>query len=108
MVCYLVCFRKASPNAHSFYDGLPWFFNPNGKTDELTFKRIVEPFWVMLAGLALCALNLPLGIYLVGGAISMNLVNSIAHTMDRRRELDLHDAVFEQERLAEAFRRRRN
>jgi hypothetical protein len=108
MVCYLMYFRRASANAHSFYDGTPRFFNPNGTMGELTFKRMVEPFLVMLAGLATSVLNLPLGMYLVGGAISMNFVNSMAHTMDRRRELDLHDAVFEQERLAEAFRRRRN
>jgi hypothetical protein len=99
----LVQSRQNSP-VHSRYSGEPilWRFFP--RLSEERVKQCVEPPVVFAAGLLLCAVSEPLGVYLMIAAACMFFIVSANIAWWRQRSIDLHDSVIEQQQIAERFR----
>jgi hypothetical protein len=65
---------------------------------------VIEPSGVFLVGLDLAHWNWPLGLYLMFNAFCMFWSNIISIRFERRRAMDLQDAVLEQQASAQALR----
>jgi hypothetical protein len=91
---------------HSYYDGKPVLkrFFPRLKCSEITFKRWIEPFLVLGAGLLWARGNEPIGTYLMLCGASIACLTHMSQVQDEVRLNDLNDSVIEQRTLAERFR----
>ena len=91
---------------HSYYDGEPLLkrFFPRLKCSEITFKRWIEPFLVLGAGLLWAKGNEPIGTYLMLCAASMAYLAHASIVVEQNRLHDLNDSVIDQRTLAERFR----
>jgi hypothetical protein len=98
--------RRRGEVYHSRYTGWPSVVGPKAKFSEMTAKRFVEPGFVLAFGLTLREIlgEQPLGTYLIIGSVCLYLSVHLTTTVDRAREMDLNDAVIEQEFIAERFR----
>lgn len=104
-----LCIRKREQRGevqHSYYDGIPLLrvFFPFLKCSEVTFKRWVEPFLVLGAGLLWAESSEPIGTYLMLCAASMAYLAHACIVVEQNRLHDLNDAVIDQRALAERFR----
>jgi hypothetical protein len=78
---------------------------PKTKFSELTCKRFVEPVYVLLVGWTLWLLNeAPLGSYLMLAAVCLLVSVNASIAFDNIRVMNMHDAVIDQELIAERFR----
>ena len=91
---------------HSYYDGEPLLkrFFPRLRCSEITFKRWIEPFLVLGAGLLWAEGNEPIGTYLMLCAASMAYLAHASIFVEQNRVHDLNDSVIDQLTLAERFR----
>lgn len=101
--------RRRGEVYHSRYTGWPSVVGPKTKFSERTAKRYVEPGFVLAFGLTLRGFwgEMPLGTYLVIGSVFLFLSVQLSATVTRAQEMDLNDAVIEQEYIAEQFRETR-
>lgn len=101
--------QAASPSArrcHSQYNGFPWLMRFTWCESEVDFKRFWEPLIVFLTGFLVSAINLPLGSFLIWGAICMFIRGSIVNAYNQMRLDDARDAMIEQEVFAEQLNSR--
>jgi hypothetical protein len=89
---------------HTRYNGWPRFLPQRLGRFERSFKIVIEPNAVFLVGLDLAHWNWPLGLYLMFNAFCMFWSNIISIRFERRRAMDLQDAVLEQQASAQALR----
>jgi hypothetical protein len=89
---------------HSRYNGFPYLLPARLARFERSFKLIVEPSLVLVAGLKLWSWNMPLGVYVCFNAACMCWGNLINWRFDGRRQLDVRDAMIEQRINAQSLR----
>ena len=99
-----ICGRSSG---HSYYNGTPIVCRLFKNLPEDQAKQRVEPVLVISSGLLCLVWNQPLGCYLIGGAIALLMSEGVAGMVKRQRVLDMHDAIIEQQLLAEQFRKQR-
>jgi hypothetical protein len=101
--------RRRGEVYHSRYTGWPSVVGPKAKFSEITAKRYVEPGFILAFGLMLRELlgEQPLGTYLIMGAVCLFLSVQLGSVVEGVRQMDLSDAVIEQEFTAERFRETR-
>jgi hypothetical protein len=96
--------RKRGELGHSMYSGVPRLMKPFPRWRESVVKRFAEPLLVLAAGCVTCAIDEPLGLYLILGSFCVFATATAGAGWDRNRVLDLNDAVIEQQWRAEQFR----
>jgi hypothetical protein len=96
--------RKSGEPGHTMYNGLPRLTRFVPRWREATVKRFAEPLLVLAAGGLACAIDEPLGLYLILGSFFVFATATVGTGWDRNRVLDLNDAVIEQQWRAEQFR----
>lgn len=96
--------HKGGPQPHTRYGGTPWLMLILGRTDEGRVKVLYEPIFVCTVGAFMMNLSPPLGGFLIVSGIGMFVANSISDRFERRRAMDMHDALMEQRRVVHRFR----
>lgn len=89
----------------SRYNGFPWLLGPKSRIDEIVFKHWVEPLLVALLGIGLAAVDTALCSYLIAAGIALYLKGQMISQLHGAQILDMQDAMFDQQRRAEQFRR---
>jgi len=96
---------RGDSSCHSMYSGWPRLLRPDGAITELRCKRLAEPALVFASGYIVCNFGeLPLGVYLMCGAVCLAITVNVDLTVQRMRVQRMNDAVIEQRLLAERFR----
>lgn len=94
-------------HVHTLYTGYPRLLAIVRFAPEVFTKLIIEPFGVMALGLTLVSSSAPLGVYLsIAGLLLFGKVHREEEWM-RHQTSDMHDAVIDQEMIAERFRSER-
>ena len=90
---------------HSYYNGRPILlsFWPFKKAKERTVKGL-EPFLVFLTGAFVMPLSEPLGGYLMVASLGLLVSLGLAASYQRQRDLDLQDALIDQQNAAQRLR----
>ncbi len=89
---------------HRYYNGFPRLGGCFLKLSEETVKKVLEPLFVIGMGLILLALVPPLGLFLVIGGSCSAFTQWDWDLRMRRRAREMHEAMLEQEVVAERFR----
>ncbi len=89
---------------HTRYSGRPNVLTTFPRLSEDKAKKYVEPLFVFTAGLLLVHLTPALALYLCVGAACVHLSAWETEKWMRTRALDMNDAVYEQQDIAERFR----
>jgi len=89
---------------HSRYCGYPRLMKLCPRLSEITVKRFIEPLLVFLGGVFTLHVNQPLGFYWMVGAFCMFGQASQADAWAREQATNMHDAVLDQQEVAERFR----
>jgi hypothetical protein len=98
---------KGRKPIHSRYNGRPVFHRLVPFVSEITFKLFVEPAMVFAGAFVVARDNKPLGYFLMIGAVCLSLQTQLTKVWMRIRLADMHDAMIEQEAIAEEFRKTR-
>jgi len=95
---------RGEPEPHSYYSGTPLLLRQTSRVSERSFKGVVEPAIVWLAGFMVMEWSEPLGSYLVcaGVALVISVGAAVAH--ERVRALDMNDAFIEQRQVSDRWR----
>lgn len=96
--------RKGEPQPHTRYSGTPWLMLIVRHMDEAKVKFFLEPVLVFIGGALMLNLSSPLGGFLIVSGLGMFIANSTSVRFERRRALDMHDALVEQRSVVERFR----
>lgn len=96
--------RRRGIHEHSRYDGEPRIAALAPTWDELRLKRTGEPIVLAAIGLVTLALNGPLGTWILIAAGATAITGRIMECVERRRVMDLGDAMLEQEHRARRLR----
>lgn len=99
--------RRSARNqvqGHSYYNGFPLLCRRFPALPEALVKQWIEPGLMLGIGIAVTALNPPLGTYFLGGGIALAVTNGLAHGLRKQQALDMQDSLIEQQLLAERFR----
>ena len=98
--------RRKGLHCHRFYNGYPWLaykFFP--RVSEANAKAI-EAFGCLTLGLVLMYFEIKgLGMFLIAGFLSIMFVEGIKAGLVRKRVQMMRDAQYEQQYLAEEFKR---
>jgi hypothetical protein len=97
-------YRKGH-QGHSRYMGFPWLAK-KFCTWESTAKGFVEPVLCLLVGALLMPVSESLGFFVMGGFISMLVVQAIEGEINMRRTRRMRDAWIEQKELSARFKGR--
>ena len=89
---------------HSRYCGYPRLMKLCPRLSEITVKRFIEPLLVFLGGVFTLQVNQPLGFYWMIAAACMCGQASQAEAWERMQATNMHDAVLDQQEVAERFR----
>ena len=95
---------NGEPPVHSRYCGYPRLMKFLPWASELTVKKYIEPLAAILAGYLTLPFSQPLGLYWMIGGICIASFTSSAEAWERKRATDMHDAVIEQQQIADRFR----
>jgi hypothetical protein len=87
---------------HSRYNGRPYLLRLL-PFSEMTVKRLEAPL-ALIMSCFFCAVNRPLGEYLIISAGALAIITGGNYMADRTRALDLNDSVIEQKIAAEKVR----
>lgn len=100
--------RFRGEEEHSRYSGWPVVLRLPlvRRLREARAKAIAEPLLVWIAGGLTLAASVPLGAYLMTAALCLLLCEGMRRGYDAQRLMDMKDALSDQRRLAERFRRR--
>lgn len=114
LLAYLVMYCTARSKAvlrrwrgeqfHSYYTGRPRLMRLLPRCDEVAVKRFIEPLIVLGIGYLSAQGNRPFGTYLMCAAACLIMSVTMSVAWSRTRALDLNDAVFDQQEVAERFR----
>ena len=96
--------QRGGPQPHSRYNGTPELMKRFRRMDEVKVKQIVEPWVVLLTGVAFLHFSPPLGGYLILATFGLMISNTFSAEYERRRVSDMNDAYLEQRNVAESFR----
>ncbi|MBX3395547.1 MAG: hypothetical protein KF841_09285 [Phycisphaerae bacterium] len=96
--------RKGGPQPHTRYSGEPWLKFVFRRMNETKIKFFVEPVLVFIGGALVMSLSPPLGGFFIVSGLGMFIANSTSERFERRRALDMHDALVEQRSVVERFR----
>lgn len=99
--------RKGEPEEHSYYTGRPRLLRLTGGRAEMQIKSSLEPALAFIAGMVICGVNPPLGSYLMLAGVGLGISVTAIVQRDRMRVIDMNDAMLEQRRLSEQWRRDR-
>ena len=98
-VCHLALAfdrRRRGKGDHSFYNGWPMALPEALTRFERPFKVVVEPALAYVAGMYLREWNQALGCYVMFAAGCLFFNGLMLRAVDRRRRLDIEDAMVEQ------------
>lgn len=98
---------RGGPQPHTLYGGYPRLARIAGKIGEPTIKSKLEPLLVWLTGLLVSEINRPLGAYLMLAAFGLAISVHAVLSLERKRALDMHDALIDQRGVTERFRHTR-
>ena len=91
---------------HSHYTGWPMLKWLAPRMTEAQFKLWVESVLVMFAGALLCAVNPPLGVFVLLGGSFVFFKNKNDRDRDRMRVIAINDSMIESRLALERFRGR--
>jgi len=91
--------KTGKPPVHSRYDGTSYLQLLLPKWKETNVKKI-EPFIVILLGVAILKINVPFGVYLIAAGLGLGLTVGIGELIALKKLLDDIDARLEQEQHA--------
>ena len=94
---------KNKVDGHTYYTGTPHLCRLLPFLSEGTIKRL-EPLLVLGAAYGVYHLNRPIGFYLIYSGLALLFTSTYVAWNERRRALDLSDAVNLQRHTAENFR----
>jgi hypothetical protein len=89
---------------HSYYSGWPHLLSPKAAGKELFFKQFVEPAFVIFGGVLVRDWNDPLGAYLTFAGCCLFISNTLNRMAASQRVMNVRDAMYEQQQLAETLR----
>jgi hypothetical protein len=97
--------RKIGLLEHSYYNGRPFFLKWRlfRNVKERSAKGF-EPFLVFFLGAFVMPLSEPLGAYLMVAALGLLVSLGMAETYERTRQLDMRDALIDQQNAAQRLR----
>lgn len=95
---------RGRTHEHSYYTGRPRIMRLVGRMSETTVKGVVEPALVFLGSVVTSHYSEPLGGYLMLAAAGLFISVQMALAADRRRALDMNDALIDQRRIVEQWR----
>ncbi|MFO0946444.1 MAG: hypothetical protein U1D30_10920 [Planctomycetota bacterium] len=98
--------RFGDPN-HSKYSGRSLLERFFPRVSETTIKKVIEPIFLICAGLVIAFIYPPLGFYLVIAGICVCLAAVSMGMRFRLRVRNMNDAVQDQYEIAERFRQLR-
>lgn len=100
---YRISNKMPLPPETTYFPGYPflWRLMP-GRPHESA--RWLEVFLVFAAGVGVCAVNLPLGAYLMVAAIGLGFTLYLRFMAVMNRIWDMHDSTITQRMVAEGFR----
>lgn len=96
--------RWRGEHGHRYYNGAPRLWKWCPRLSEMTVKKVIEPLFVMVVGICLLPFVPPLAIFLLIGAGCSGSLSVDWDLRVKRRAREMHDAVIEQEAVAERFR----
>lgn len=99
--------RRGTAQPHSFFTGTPRLMRLLGKVSEAKIKSLIEPTLVFFIGMITMYCSKPLGSYLMLASIGLFLTMDLALGFERKRAIDMHDSLIDQQNVAERFRRMR-
>lgn len=101
--------RFLGAESHSRYNGWPAILSvpPFRAAREETAKGLLEPLFVLAAGIAIARANVPLGSFLCVAALGLLAVNGFLNAYQNRRAMDIRDSLHDQRTLADRVRRGR-
>lgn len=97
-MCHRIAGRRSIAGGaivHSHYNGWPWFAMRFGAKDESRAKQFIEPLLVAIVGVLAMGWKPHVGLYLLGGAAAMLIVNTAIEERDRRRAQDMQNGMIE-------------
>jgi hypothetical protein len=95
---------RGEPEPHSYYSGTPLFLRPTSRVSERSFKGVIEPAIVWIAGFVVMEWSEPLGSYLVCAGVALMISVAVAVSHERVRALDMNDAFIEQRQVSDRWR----
>jgi hypothetical protein len=98
---------RAGPQEHSYYTGRPWLMRLVRRQPEVDLKGAAEPVLVWVAALTAYGANEALGTYLSLAGVALLISVRLGVAYEKTRALDIHDALADQRRIAEQWRRMR-
>ena len=96
---------RGKPMEHSYYTGRPRLLRLTRGRGEVRIKTTLEPALVLITGMVATGINEPLGAYLMLAGVGLGLTVTASAHQDRMRALDMHDALLDQRRITELWRR---
>lgn len=100
--------RRGGAQPHSRYTGTPRILRVLRFVSERKVKCAVEPMLVFLAGVFTLPFSEPLGSYVMFMSFGLFASTNVNVGTERRRALDLHDALMEQRDSFDLFREMQN
>ena len=89
---------------HRYYNGVPGLGRTFPRLSEVTVKKVVEPLFVCGVGFLLFQFLPPLGLFLLIGGGCLAFTQWDWDLRMRRRAREMHEAMLEQEEVADRFR----
>jgi hypothetical protein len=90
---------------HSHYNGFPWLAMALPFVKREGTARVLEPVLCFLGGQALLGVSVPLGEFVMAGALSLAVLEGVARMSISRRVIAMRNAEIEMRQLAEFYRR---
>jgi hypothetical protein len=95
---------ERSCNFHSRYAGLPRLTRLFGEDRERIIKCGIEPMTTLIAGSLLCAVDEPLGSFIMASALGLYISANLVEASIQTRVADLNDAMLEQREVLDRWR----
>lgn len=93
---------------HRYFNGVPCLGSTCPKLSEATVKKTLEPLFVFTSAVICMPYSPPLGIFLLIGGFCSAFIQWDWDWRMQRRAREMHEAMLEQEDVAERFRNLRN
>ncbi|MCC7010918.1 MAG: hypothetical protein IT454_00030 [Planctomycetes bacterium] len=92
---------------HSYYGGTPSLMRVLRRAREAHVKGAIEPVLAFFTGAVLTGWNEALGMFLILAALALLFCVKASELQNRTRALDMHDAMIDQRRVTDQWRRTR-
>lgn len=91
-------------HGHRFYNGIPRLWRICPRCSEMTMKQVIEPLAVLGVGMLLMPILPSIGVFVIVGGFCSAFLNIEWNIRMQKRAKEMHDAVIEQQVIAERFR----